>query len=470
MRGLALIGTLALAVAILAAVGSARAAAPRTATVSLQGAERGRAQVCGVRRPAAIALQGRRVVAIVRPARQAVVLTIDRCRAGRWARVLTVRRSGRRGALRAVVPTGRVGALRLRAATGTRTGGTARARAAYLLVTAPPGNARPQPAADVVDVPVSFAVRNVNRSGLACHSDGAEHRVAGRLVAPRAALESGPGAVTLYLHEFSWGKFFFAFPIPAYDYARAQARAGHVAVVVDRLGYDDSPGPNGNETCIGAQADMAHQMVQALRTGSYTSPDRPARAFRRVALGGHSVGAGIAELAAFSFRDVDALVLLGWAAQGYTPGVIRASFEQNLVCARGGEPAEPGRPAGYAYISQSGEEFAEFSIADAEPAAVELAVRLRNRDPCGDAGSVAAANVLSNARSGEIEVPVLLVYGLADGIYQQPSAGQTQSEAYPASSDVTTIWIERAGHALTIQRSAATMRNQVFEWLAPRGL
>lgn len=470
MRGPAIIGFLLVSPLLAATAAHASPVGARSLDLTLRGGPMRSASVCGVDVRTVVARAGQRVTALVRlpgrPARRRtrVRVTVERCRNGRWRIDRTTTRTTARRATAVALSTAVPGDLRVRARRLPRGRSS---RAAYLRVVRAP--ARP-PADPVVDVPVSFTVRNVNRSALACRSDGAQYRIGGRLVGSRAALEDGPGAVTLYLHEFGWGKHFFAFPMPAYDYARHQAAAGHVAVVVDRLGYDDSPGPNGNEICIGAHADMAHQMVQALRTGAYTSPSRPARSFRRVALGGHSVGAGVAELAAISFRDVDALVLLGWASQGYSPEVLQTTGIQNLMCARGGEPAEPGRPAGYEHGSRTDEDYAALSIADAEPAAVEMAVRLRNRDPCGDAASVAPAVVLSNSRSDEIQVPVLLVFGRADRIYQQPSAGEAQSRAYPGSSDVTTVWIDRAGHALTIQRSAPVMRAQVFEWLARRGL
>ena len=65
----------------------------------------------------------------------------------------------------------------------------------------------------VVERPVTFQVRNVDRSLLSCPSDGAAYEVKGHLVGP--ASEVGPGAsgehraVTLYLHGFSFGEFFW---------------------------------------------------------------------------------------------------------------------------------------------------------------------------------------------------------------------------------------------------------------------
>jgi hypothetical protein len=63
----------------------------------------------------------------------------------------------------------------------------------------------PAAAADIVDVPVNFAVQNVNRSLIPCMADGSKVTLAGRLVGPRSILTdpNTPATVSLYLHEFS---------------------------------------------------------------------------------------------------------------------------------------------------------------------------------------------------------------------------------------------------------------------------
>src|SRR5918999_4569327 len=121
--------------------------------------------------------------------------------------------------------------------------------------------------AAVVDLPVTFEVQNVNRSKLSCRTNGDEVKLVGRVVGPEDVLAAPdrPAAVTLYLHEFSFGKWMWHFPDPEYDFVTKLAEQGHVSVIVDRLGYDQSPRPRGQEICLGGDADMAHQMVSQLR-------------------------------------------------------------------------------------------------------------------------------------------------------------------------------------------------------------
>ena len=83
--------------------------------------------------------------------------------------------------------------------------------------------------------------------------------------------------------------------------------------------------PPGNQSCLGAQADIAHQMIGQLRSGSYALEDGEPPRFDKVALGGHSTGALIANLEAFSFSDADALV-----AMSFTPQVTQAGVRAVL--------------------------------------------------------------------------------------------------------------------------------------------
>ena len=311
------------------------------------------------------------------------------------------------------------------------------------------------PAAEVDVTPLRFSVENANRSELACPADGKRYDVRGWLTAPA---DHDGQAVTLYLHEYSFGAHFWRFGDERYDYAAALAREGHASVVVDRLGYGASPVPEGTATCLGAQADMASQIVKQLR----------ARGYRRVALAGHSVGAAIAEVTYHSFGDVDALALFGWAHTGYTPASLRESFVQGGVCTRGGEPKREGAASGYAYYGQSPEDFKALAFHDPEPAILARMVALRGRDPCGDVATLTPAVAFDGARADEVKVPVLLVMGEEDKVFE-PGTAEKQRDAYGGSEDVTLIEQPRASHALTLERSAPPMRTAVARWFARRG-
>jgi pimeloyl-ACP methyl ester carboxylesterase len=324
----------------------------------------------------------------------------------------------------------------------------------------------------VLKRPITFQVRNVNRSALACPSDGASYEVKGHLVGP--ASEVGPGAsggrrsVTLYLHGFSFGEFLWSFSaVPRYDYATALARTGHASVVIDRLGYGASGHPNGNQSCVGAQADVAHQVIGELRNGDYLLGDGESLRFDKVALAGHSVGALIANLEAFSFNDVD-----GLAAMSFTPQVTLGAFEQfyasRVACNAGGEPSIAGGPGGYAYFAQTDAVFQAGVFHRADPAVREAVTRLRARDPCGDGASIIDALVLDLKSLSRVKVPVLLVCGREDAVTPDFACPYLKRR-YVGSRDVSLFFVPRAGHALPLERAAPVFRRHVATWLSAHG-
>ena len=331
------------------------------------------------------------------------------------------------------------------------------------------------PAAEVVEsIGVTFAVENVNRTTLPCNSDGKPYRIAGRIVGPQSVLEGGrPVDVgTLYLHEYSFGSWFWTFDdVPGLNHAAEMARAGHVSVVIDRLGYDGSDHPPGLDTCLGAQADIARQIIERLKAGDYASGGSSPR-FARIVLAGHSVGAVAAELAVTSFGDalgVDGLVVLALANQGYTPGALQESFVQGGVCTTGGEPAEEGQPTGYAYYAQTPEDWKPLVFASASPAVQEAAVARRNRDPCGDVSTLTPASGHNAAQQSSITLPVLVLFGGSDAVYE-PGTGEKEAAAFSGSDDVTYREFPDTGHALLLEAAAPDVRGTIAEWLTARGM
>jgi pimeloyl-ACP methyl ester carboxylesterase len=320
-------------------------------------------------------------------------------------------------------------------------------------------------AADVVSIPVSFPVENVNTSAAPCQSDGKPYALHAELVGPRDVLtSSAPATATLYLHEYSFDDFWHFRTVPGVDYATALAEQGHVSVTLDRLGYDDSPRPDGNGICLGAHADMAHQIVEHLRAGTYAADGMGARGFQRIVLGGHSVGAIVAELEAYSFKDVDALMLFGHSDGDYSPKVVQVGAKQGFTCGQGGDG---GDVPNYAFFGTP-EESRELAYKDTDPAVIEAQKQLRHPDPCGDVNSLIPTIATNKNRAGEIAVPILLLYGRDDGTLAE-DAGDQQSQAYTASKDVSTVWFDNASHALTLERVAPQVQASAAKWLSERG-
>ena len=166
-----------------------------------------------------------------------------------------------------------------------------------------------------------------------------------RCLAVRARRRSGRS--TLYLHGLGFGEWFWHFnsrhPAQATTTRLPQAEAG------SRLG-DDRPSrlrreraSRGHRSCLGGQASIAHQVIAHLRKGSYSVAGGKALRFKQVALVGHSIGAQIAMIEAYSFKDVNALGVVSFSFQNL-PRAQLALGPTRDPCLAGGEPAEPGGP------------------------------------------------------------------------------------------------------------------------------
>ncbi|GAA4695070.1 alpha/beta hydrolase [Nocardioides conyzicola] len=329
--------------------------------------------------------------------------------------------------------------------------GVLTALSATLLVPAvgsPATAARPQ----VVSRSVVFDVENTNATAAVCLPDNRSYRLRGRLVGPRRAIEGRSGAirVNVLVHDAGTGGWFWRLPgHPGYDYARRLAQHGETSLVLDRLGY----GANASDasSCLGAQADMLHQVVQHLRSGRYDFVDRhlggtPPAA--RVVTHGHGVGAAIAQVEAATFDDVAGLVLMSWTDRPGT-GVARDALgDQTAACLTGVASAPAASAAAFRH-----------QLFAAAPARVQRrAAALRAAVPCGEVTSRAPMVLASGLGAGQVDAPVLLLYGSKDAL-TRPAARSTQASAYPTK--VTTRTFAGAGNALPLERPAqvgATVR------------
>src|SRR5258706_544827 len=122
---------------------------------------------------------------------------------------------------------------------------------------------------------VEFTVKNPAENG-------ATHQIVGYRY---DTFCTSPTAVVL-MHGLSYTKESWDFP--GYSYAQKLAEAGYAVFAVDRLGYGESKLANGYNVTHEAYADMAHQIVDQLRS----------QGFSHVVLGGHSAGAGKTQLQA----------------------------------------------------------------------------------------------------------------------------------------------------------------------------
>ena len=417
------------AAVLLALLASVLAAVPADARVRVHGEDLRRAtvQACGAERRAAVAPEGARVVA--RAKRR---LVVDRCVLGRWERVAVRRR-------RAVLPTRAPADLRVR---------SRRSRTRYVRVGV----------GEIADVPVAFDVVNTNTSQLPCATDGAPYVIRGRMVAPAAELASKAPAATLILHGVDAAGYLHLTGAPDVDLARQLANRGRAVVVVDRLGYGRSDRPPGDGSCLGGQADTTHQVLDHLRSGTYRAAGATPVAFRRLALAGHSGGGPVAQLAAYSFPGIDALVVMAWADQNFQP-----ALAEGMATGEGSKCSA--QPDAYGYVFNV-EAWRKYPEARLRPRVLALAEAGRSPNPCGDLNSILAAPASNTARLGEVQVPVLLAHGRFDALFGD---GSGPREHFTGSDDVTRLVYE-GGHSYFLEDAIARQaQDDLSSWLAERG-
>jgi alpha-beta hydrolase superfamily lysophospholipase len=335
-------------------------------------------------------------------------------------------------------------------------------QASLLPAKVPPRTRSPLPA-ETVDIPVSFAVADVDRSASRCASDGRAYTIRGHLTVPAAVLARPRPAVTLYIHGTNTGEWIWR--VPAADgvtFVAGEAARGHASVTIDRLGYGSSDRPNGFASCTGAHADIVHQIVGQLRAGTYHADGVRAPRFSRVVLAGHSSGALVAEIEAYSFHDIDGVISLAWAAVGLTPDTSRRFFTAYRSCLTAART--PDRPGdGYVPFDGSREDFLAGGLsASASPAVVRAVAPLYAAAPCGVMASEPMAILQDLPRISQVDVPVFLVFGARDVLRQNV-------ERYPllftGSRDVTTLTLPDSGHFVTVDVGAAQARDAVAAWL-----
>lgn len=325
----------------------------------------------------------------------------------------------------------------------------------------------------IVDLPVAFSVINRNGSRLACgNPDGQRYIVRGSIVAPAAAL-ADPTAVTLYLHGSTVGEFqwhFREFRDRGYDFAWELAERGHVSVTIDQLGYGASDRPNGNDLCTGVMADVANQIVMALRaggpieSGGYELDGEDGVSFERVALAGQSWGALVAQIAVYSFGGVDAFINHGINNQPVTIVHSLPLLSMHAAsCLQGGDDG-----SGYAY-SWIDRELERYSVAWRMEEDVWQAVKARIMpDACGNSTSNGEAFLGPDQQQAvsEIDVPALLIAGEYDAMVGPARATMAiQAARMTSSPEVTVVIVEDQGHAGQFEPTKHELLEVMDAWL-----
>jgi pimeloyl-ACP methyl ester carboxylesterase len=327
----------------------------------------------------------------------------------------------------------------------------------------------PAAAQSTVEVPVAFQVANTEAPEAPCRSssgpsDGATYTIRGHISGPKAALASGEArTIAVYLFGYDSAEWNWNLKgVPGYDYAAEMAKRGHVSLTLDELGYGASDHPaNGNQTCQGAEAAITHQIIQKLRGGEYSLGEYGPIRFSTVVLAGHDVGGEVAEMEAYSYKDINGLMLVTFADQGYTPFIVeRATVASNQWCSESA--------SGYVHFA-SEQEFRTLLFYNADPRVIEAADALRTANPCGVIRSTPLGVLVDDrVHTSEIKVPVLIVFGNNDTLVWTRKGEEEQEGDFSGSSDKSTVFVPNAGHFVMFARTAPLFDATMSGWLGSR--
>jgi alpha-beta hydrolase superfamily lysophospholipase len=315
--------------------------------------------------------------------------------------------------------------------------------------------------APIADQPVVFHVKNTNHSRVPCPSDGAPYDVVGHLTGPAATLVQGRiAAATLYVHGDAVDESLWRYDkAPGYNYVAEMAKRGFTSVTISRLGYPGSGKPNGNQVCLGSEADVIHQIVIALRHGDYRAGAAAhGPLLQRVALAGHSASGFAAMAEAYSFGYIDALIVIG-SGEFVKPRAPQAVFDQQTRC--------PSAADGYALIETTDEQAAADFFHDADQAIVADVAAHRPPDSCAGLMYIPSNMAADAAFLGTISIPVLLVTGDSDAFFDDPAH---EAMLFTGTPDVTPVLMKDTGHAITLGHTAPQFRDQMAAWLQAHDL
>ncbi|TJZ57428.1 alpha/beta hydrolase [Streptomyces piniterrae] len=324
--------------------------------------------------------------------------------------------------------------------------------AALLAVCVPSGAAQAAPAScQGADIPVTGVV-SATMHGTLCVPAGGTADTVMVLV---------PGGT--YNHTY-WD---FPYQPETYNFRQAMNGAGYATFVVDRLGTGASSRPPSILVTASVQAGAVHQVIQALRGGRIGGTD-----FRKVILGGHSLGSLISVIETGTYNDADAVVLTGIThrivAQNLVDIFTSSLYPAALDPAFAGKTYDPG------YLTtRPGTRGTDFYA----PATTDPAVLATDEDTKDVFSAAEAADGLGVAAllpySRQIQHPVLLAVGDQDRFFCDSLAGncasaatlKAQEDPYFGSAACLHTYVQPgAGHDLNLATNTVPYQRAVRDW------
>lgn len=344
-------------------------------------------------------------------------------------------------------------------------------------------------AEEVVEVGVSFSVVNTNTSrtastaGFACQELMIPVSIAKGLPATETiygqlCLPSEPtGTVHVLVTPSLTNRTYFdpAFEPERYSYRRALNEAGYATLLIEPVGSGGSSHPPSALVTVDAAAFELHQIVGMLRAGSIGG-----RSFERVVANGLSNGSLVAVTEAAAYRDVDALILTGYAfaVDVYTVAMeggptFRPAWLESKFADKGLDPG---------YLTATLDFFQDVVLSPNgyEPAMVEYVAAAQDTTTLGYLALVGAGIGAGSlgppvSPSTDVDVPVLLAVGTEDKIFCTTSGAGTDcstaetlraavAPGFPNVPRLDTFVLPDAGHNMNWARNATEWFTHAIGW------
>src|SRR5882724_53131 len=287
------------------------------------------------------------------------------------------------------------------------------------------------------------------------------YTIVGELCLPPHGLAT---AVHLTIHGATYDHTCWNWPYQPsiYSYAKARTTAGYAVFDYDRIGNGQSSHPSSTEISVASDAFVAHQVVQALRSGRIGGT-----AFQRVVLIGHSLGSFTSWEEAGEYHDVDGVILTG-IAHSYNATGLQLALTDVYPAINDPRFANSGLDAGYLTTMPGTRGPLFYDVATADPAVIALDEATKQTTTATELQGTLASGPGSPLNfASSIDVPVLLIDGQKDLLFctAQGSEGgancmsaatlaASESPYYSPQACLRTAVIPGTGHDVNLHPTA----------------
>jgi len=285
-------------------------------------------------------------------------------------------------------------------------------------------------------------------------TDPKTYVIAGELCSKRR----GAKILLITSHGATYNHLYWNWGMSPETYSFVQNMRANVDVLnIDRLGVGESDHPPSTVTGSGTQANVIHQLVQAMR----------GRGYQKIILVGHSSGSGHVVREASKYHDVDGVIVTGFlhnlADGSIVPSVIYPAASDTMFTSLNLDPgyltSKPGKKSNPAFYNLAVVDAAVLEFDEAHKDVV-------TGQDIQDFIEVISTPAISQA----INVPVLSLQAQYDaGFCSLPDCPQAALEpsAWSAAARLELHVIPVAGHDIHLHQAGANVEYEYIRaWLA----